>query len=438
MIKTKVYQSIRKSRIAINEQAAQMRDYPGVVYMLFYLLAAYIVIPIVDIPLLGLSVSAPIFFVIATFVVIKPPEPWFKRNTAWIIIALLIYFGIFLSTTLNGILSFGSAFDSSGTALLIQFAYWLLVFVITIAFASRKNVLDKVTTIFAWSILVVAMIRWVEALVFGRIGTVNITQYMTQNEYGFQFSAFTPFLLIKVFSGKNKNVFGWGLATFICLGATLINGSRGSWVAITVGLFLFTLMFFMTNPKKYSGLIVLAAFLAILSSIVIGASPAISTAVKTRFATFSTLEEDKSYLIRQALTQKGLVMFESSPLIGVGAGRFTKNTAEITLPKQIAYREKELQRKSSHNSYIQWLAEFGLLGAVPFGVLLIVIAVNGLSNALQGLRNNDLIPLGFLVSFVQMSVHMWVITALTGTITWFMYGLNVALIYREDQKRKLT
>lgn len=435
LIRTRVYKKIKKSTITVSEQVnSTLRDYPCVVYTLFYLLAAYIVIPIVDVPLLGLSISAPVFFVIASFVIFKPPETWFKQNTNWIFIALFIFFGIFLSTTLNGILGFGLAFDSSGIASLIQYAYWMIVFVITITFAPRKNVLDNLTTIFAWSILIVAMMRWVEALVFGRIGTANVPHYMSQNGYGFQFSVFTPFLFIKVFSGKHKNVFGWGLASFICLGATLINGSRGSWVAVAIGLFLFILVFFITNPKKYSGLIVLVAFLAILSGVVLRVSPAISTAVETRMGTFSTLEEDKSYLIRQALTQKGLAMFKGSPLIGVGAGRFTKNTAEITINNQIAYREKELQRKSSHNSYIQWLAEFGLLGAVPFGVLLIVIAVNGLSNALQGLKNNDLIPLGFLVSFVQMSVHMWVIAALTGTIAWFMYGLNVALIYRKDQQ----
>lgn len=439
MIRASVIKKIKKSTTNINEQVvSKLPDYPSFVYALFYLLAGYIVVPIVDVPLLGLSISAPVFFVIAAAVIFKPPEPWFKQYTMWVFIALFIYFGIFLSTTLNGVFSYGTAFDSSGIASLIQFGYWMLVFVITIPFASRKNVLDKVATIFAWSILAVAIMRWVEALVFGRIGIVNIPHYMSQNSYGFQFSVFTPFLLIKVFSGKQNNVFGWGLASFICLGAILINGSRGSWVAVAIGLLLFTLMFFVSNPIKFSGLIVLVSFIAILSGVVLGTSPAISTAVKTRVDTFSTLEEDKTYLIRQALTQKGLSMFESSPLIGVGAGRFTKNTADITLPDQIASREKELQRKSSHNSFIQWLAEFGLLGAVPFGVLLIIIVINGFSTARQGLIINDLIPLGFLVSFVQMSVHMWVIAALTGTLCWFIYGLNVALIYRKDQQRKST
>lgn len=437
LIRTRVYKKLKKSITSVSDQVvSKLPDYPGYVYTLFYLLATYLVIPVFDVPLLGLSISAPVFFVIAAVVVFKPPDPWFKRNSKWILIAFLIYIGIFLSTALNGILSFGSAFDSSGTALLIQYAYWLLVFVITVAFASQKSVLKKVPTIFAWSILIIAVMRWVEALGFGRIGTRNFPVFLTQNSYGFQFSAFTPFLFVKVFSAKGKDIFGWGLAVFISLAAVIINGSRGSWVAVSLGLILFALLFFISNPKKFSGLVILVIFVALLSVIVLTASPAISNAVKARVDTFSTLEDDKPFLIRQALTQKGMLMFESSPLIGVGAGRFSKNTADLVLPSQISSRENELQRKSSHNSFIQWLAEFGLIGSLPFGFLLVMLVISGFTNARLGIIQSDLIPLGFLISLIQMSAHMWVIAALTGTVAWFMFGLNVASFTQKFPKGK--
>jgi len=40
-------------------------SFPRGIYVLFYVFAVYLVIPVIDVPLLGLSLSAPIFFFIA-------------------------------------------------------------------------------------------------------------------------------------------------------------------------------------------------------------------------------------------------------------------------------------------------------------------------------------------------------------------------------------
>jgi O-antigen ligase len=160
--------------------------------------------------------------------------------------------------------------------------------------------------------------------------------------------------------------------------------------------------------------------------------PKAAEAIEKRLSTFQTLEEDKSYLIRQVMIQKGLRLFEESPLIGVGANRFTQTWTDITLPEMLSYRSiEEFEKKNSHNSYIQFLAEFGLIGAIPLALLLVILLVRGSKAAHRSLRKNNMVPLAFFVSFIQMSVHMWVITALTGTVTWFIYGMVTAIIKRE-------
>jgi len=158
--------------------------------------------------------------------------------------------------------------------------------------------------------------------------------------------------------------------------------------------------------------------------------------VEERLGTFQNLEEDKSYMIRQVMIQKGLRLFKESPLVGVGANRFTLTWADIDLPDILEYRGTgEFETKNAHNSYIQWLAEFGLIGTIPLVILLAVLTIRGFTTARKAILRRDLVPLAIYLSFLQMSMQMWVITALTGTVSWFIYGFLMAAIKHEAGKR---
>lgn len=402
------------------------------IYILFYFFAIYLVIPIIDVPLLGLSLSAPVFFFITIACVVNPPRPWFKKYSSWILLAVLIWLGIFLSTTANGLLSHGVNINSDGFVYLIRYLYWILVFIIVAYFGNQAALPEKLSSILAWSVLLLALMRWGEVLIYGNFGAWSGTRLLTQNAYGFQFSTFSPFVLIKVFQAKSRKKLSWIFALLVVWGAAAVNSSRGSWVAIGIGLAVSFLIIFFSKPRKFFG-----GFLAVMMVMVGGVvawnyMPKAAEAIEKRLSTFQTLEEDKSYLIRQVMIQKGLRLFEESPLIGVGANRFTQTWTDITLPEMLSYRSiEEFEKKNSHNSYIQFLAEFGLIGAIPLALLLVILLVRGSKAAHRSLRKNNMVPLAFFVSFIQMSVHMWVITALTGTVTWFIYGMVTAIIKRE-------
>jgi len=407
----------------------KMLSLPAHVYTLFYIMGAYLVLPIIDIPLLGLSISAPLFFLITIPCVLKPPEPWFRTYQWWIFLAVAIWLGIFLSTMLNGALSYGVEVDSQSYTGLVQYLYWILVFVITAYVATQDLVVKKISNIFAWGIFILSVARLMEAVFFGKVGAYSFPYLLTQNAYGFQFSTFTPFILIKIIQkGGQKKAF-WVLALLTVFAAAAINGSRGSWVAIAIGLAVSLLMLFFSRPRKFFGaflVIILVAVIGILSWKYI---PTAASAIQNRFSTLQSLEEDKTYLIRQVLTQKGLTMFKQSPIIGVGANRFTKTFVELKIPGLISYVPlSNFETRNSHNSYIQFLAEFGLIGSIPFGLLLITLVLKGYGTTRRSIIRNDLIPLGIYLSFVQMSIHMWVMTALTGTQSWFVYGLLAAVI----------
>lgn len=412
-------------------------SFPRGIYVLFYVFAVYLVIPVIDVPLLGLSLSAPIFFFIAMATIFRPPRPWARQYSGWILLAVLIWVGIFISTTANGLLSLGVNINNDGIVYLIRYMYWILVFVITAYFANQEQVLDKIVPILGYSVLLVALLRWGEVLFAGRIGAAANTTIMTQNSYGFQFSAFTPFVLIMLLREKGGKKLLWLFNLVIVLGAVAINGSRGSWVAIGIGLAASSLMLFFAQPRKLIGGFVAVAFVVASGALLWKYIPQAAETVETRFNTFQSLEEDQNYAIRQVMVQKGLRLFQESPLIGVGANRFTLTWADITLPELLSYRSvEEFERKNSHNSYIQFLAEFGLVGSIPLAALLILLTVRGYKTSRSAIKKNDLVPLAIYISFIQMSVHMWVLTALTGTVTWFIYGLVTAIIKRGSNQNQ--
>ena len=160
-------------------------------------------------------------------------------------------------------------------------------------------------------------------------------------------------------------------------------------------------------------------------------------AVSQRFATLQRLDEDKSYAIRQLMIQKGLRLFQQSPIIGVGAGRWVEESVPLDIPRVFSYApQSHFDVKTSHNSYVSFLAENGLLGAIPLTVLLMILTLRGLRSSILLTRQGELWALGFYAGFVAMSVHLWAFSGLTNTATWLIYGLVAATIQLSQQDRE--
>ena len=403
--------------------------FPDFITILFYAFSVYLVLPIIDVPLLGLSISAPILFIIAVPVFFKPPKPWFKQYQMWIFLAIAIFTGIFLSTILNGITSFGLDFDSSGVKFLVRYLYWLIAFIVTAYFASQGEVLKKLTPVLGWSVLILSLLRWGEVLLFGNYIGAKGTRIFSQNNYGFLFSTFSSFLLVMIFQNRGLKRLLAILGNLVLWGAAAVNGSRGSWVSIAIGLGFMIILFFIQSPRKFFGLMTFILFaIALLGGLWV-ALPQVSSAIQARFETFQYLDQDKSTLVRELMVQKGFRLFKESPIIGIGAARFQKESIVLDIPRQLAFQSQEhYDAKSAHNSYIQFLAEFGLLGAIPFALLLLINAIQGTKTTLNEIQNDNLVPLAILLSFLEMSAHMWAISSLTNTANWFVYGLVGAMI----------
>jgi O-antigen ligase len=412
-----------------NSSLIRRSGFPRWIYFFFYIFAIYLVIPVIDVPLLGLSLSAPIFFFISFYCFFKSSFSWFQSYRRWIMLALGIWLGIFIAATLNGLLSGGVNINGDGLLNVIRYGYWLLVFVITAYFANSRDVLQKTVKVLGWSILALALVRCGEVALYGNIGAFTGTHLMTQNSYGFLFSTFSPFLLFLMIQQRGWKQLLMVIPNVILWGAAAINASRGSWISIAVGVTLCLVLLLWSRPRQFVEMLVLVLLLAGIICAIYITLPDRFVSVIERFNTLQSLAEDKSYMIRQLMNQKSIKLFEESPIIGVGSTRYVLSEVSLDLPFMLKYGSQEyFNEKSSHNSYLDFLAENGLVGEVPYGILILVLLFHGLRWVPRYLKRGEYWALAIYLAFIQMSVHMWVISSLTNTMNWFIYGLVGAMI----------
>ena len=396
---------------------------------LFLLAAAYVAIPYGDLPGLGVSLSAPLLFLVALEVFLRPPERWLRRYRPWVVWALAIWLAVFFSAALNGLRRGGADVGLEDAKEVFYYAYWLLlVFPITVYLTSRLDLGRRVVRAMAVAVVLTACLRWFEALAWGKIGAWTSPRFFTQNTYGILFSTFTPMLLALLVDPGTKRRTPLAAGILLIWTAAAVNGSRGSWVALAGGVLLFTLLYLWVNPARLRGLLwIMLLCLAFITAMEVAPERVVG-AVSQRYATFQRLEEDKTFTSRQALVQKGLYLFRQSPIIGVGPGRWDKEYVVLELPSVLGEDLEHFNRKTSHNSYVMFLAETGLLGVLPFGILLLYLTVRGLQAAVRLARRGEYWALGLYVAFVTMGVHLWVLSGLTGTSTWMVYGLVAGMV----------
>lgn len=382
-------------------------------------MAGYIVIPVGDVPFLGVSLSAPVFLFIFLQLFLGQGLRDVGRYRLWLSLAGVFWLGLafsLASNTFTGV----SPVDGSNWKLLIQFAYWLLVFMTTAYIISQAAIGPQLVKVLRFMLVLLAAFRWGEAVLFGKIGAWTKVLVLTQNSYGIMFSTFAPLLLVPLVTPAERRWPAISMAAFVW-GAALINGSRGSWISIAFGMTVFFLLYLRVNPKKVGSLFWIVLLIGFLGAAALLAPESWTEPVRARYDTMQDLDHDKSFQIRQVMIQKGLKMFYEAPLMGAGLGNFTR--VAVALEHEFMDISKPgWQRKSAHNSYIALLAETGLAGCLPFALLLFCLIFQGYRAVVQLLRQRAVWPLGLYVGFLGMSLHLWALHGLYGTGTWFMYG----------------
>lgn len=141
----------------------------------------------------------------------------------------------------------------------------------------------------------------------------------------------------------------------------------------------------------------------------------------TRSTNFTNIGQDYTFRQRIATVQAGMAMFAAHPLVGVGI-----NCAVVAFPIYAPDDFKSRGALAVHNTLIQALSETGILGFIPF-VLLIACA---LYHARQVALSDGLEPAGRRMA-AGLEISLWgaMLCALSGgfLLSWFPY-IVIALI----------
>lgn len=406
--------------------------------LLFALFAANTVVPLFDIPLIGLSITSVFIGLVSLEVVFKSNYLSEVLRPGWTFPILGIGMAIFLSIAVNA-MNGSLEFNSVSVVRLTQSFYWLIVFLVTMAVVSHLTAKDLrlLVIVVGLSIIALGGLRLFEALAFGRIGP-STSRVFTQNTYGVLFSGFTPFALILLFLAHSKNMrLAAAIGLLLLVTAIGINGSRSSWLASSVGLLVVTTLV-VASQRRYLFTVLSITAAAVTAGITLLAIiPSDTLApITRRLETLERIEEDKSYATRILMQQKAWTLFTESPIFGVGRGEFRNNEVEFDftgLPLRPNGRTN-FNRVASHNSYAAHLAETGLVGVIPYAILLFTLIFNGIRAAIRLGRDGVLWPAACVASVIALSIHLWSVDNLQTTSTWFLYGLAAGMI--EYQRRQ--
>jgi O-antigen ligase len=347
-------------------------------------------------------------------------------------LAVVFGAGAIISTAsayyVGGIDSFNRAF-----AVLPNYLYWglLILFLVT----NRRQL--ELTGIFrAITLGLFLSVIYFFVLQPGIINLeLSIFKPLTRNTFAFILICYTP-LAVYYLKSRVKRVFT--LLVILFLGIIgFISGSRSGSILIFLGAVLTYLLTNVLPRKRFLSVIIVSLGIILFFSTV----PARNIVKQLNPRTYSliyspenTFASDRSFLLRQAMIEKGMNLFRDHPFAGIGLNNFASTEGEIKGmfegAELVIYKDIRTG-KSAHNSYISMLSEGGLVVAVPFFLILLVIIL------FFFIRFNNIDPpaRAVFIGVLMMAIHLYFISAILNVFAWFLIGLAAAMVYirRQDQ-----
>lgn len=318
-----------------------------------------------------------------------------------------------------------------------QFLYWICVSIFFIKYYKVINLLKISKWIFYASLCAIFgfyIIRFNFAF-----GPIRFTFFESRNSFVFNLLCSIPFSFIYI-NQKFKNITKLFWLFFLFTAMILTNGRSGGIIVIVEAL-LILIIIFPNLKKSFKYIFGLFLFLSMLFSL---STDTITQYFGNSISKFNPrlaklilneeddeegdLSFDKSWLHRELMVDKSLEIFSSHPILGIGPNSFRYYDAELNTYYQytrLGNKTKDwYNNRSAHNSYIQILSELGLFG---FLIILIIIIVPNIY-LVKNLITSPKITLLPFVSVIGISIHFYAISALTGAICWFIFGICWAIL----------
>ncbi len=228
------------------------------------------------------------------------------------------------------------------------------------------------------------------------------------------------FLLLSIYFERRRLKIFFGFAAAIGLAATLLNGTRGAWLAVAI-LIPAAILLVSKNKIKSFGAILAAA--AIIGGVVF-----MTPKFSERVASITNMQM-QSNSERLLMWRSALNMFEDNPIFGVGYGQYKFAYQNIYIMPEA----KERDLSHAHNNFVQMLAECGIVGLASFIFMWIYFSYFSLRGWLQ---RKNVACLIFFFGLWGMMLHGFTEfnfeTAVNSKLFWFSLGLCLA--YSRSEK----
>jgi O-antigen ligase len=318
---------------------------------------------------IGQNISIYVFVLLWILLISKGIQPIdIRKSMQWVALffgagALLSVANIPVDAIPNGI---GKSLE-----VLPNYLYWAILIIFLITHRHKININQVFNALF-WGVIASILYYFI----FQRIGLLAIPFFkkFSQNAFAFLIICYAPIATYYVRSkyGFKKAAL---MVVFLVL-AGFLSGSRSGSLLVLSG----SVAALYADRIRLTYVIPSALFLYFIAPVVgnLSAVKDIVFALNPRtyellYESKKVLEEDRSYLIRVAMVQKGMNIYEKYPYTGIGVGNFTIFNTDFRddfKGAKYVIHKGTLNQTSSHNSYIGILAEGGLFHFIPFMILL--------------------------------------------------------------------
>lgn len=336
---------------------------------------------------------------------------------------LLITFGVGVTISIFDIwtLNQGSHRIAKALAVIPNYLYWCLTIVL---FVTNHQLINIKLVAKAITVALIAAILYYYSPILKPLEQTFLFRGLADNTFAFLLIGFGPISLLYI---KNQ----YGLGVFFAAGISLVlaaflGGSRSGSLLVSFNFALLSIYFLRNSLLLYFS----SALAAILFLAYVSYENEVKILVKNlNPRTYDLLyeedilEQDHSYLTRLALREKGMRLFEKSPITGVGINNFGSLEAEITYAfaggENVERDDEHIQHASAHNSYVSILTETGLLGSIPLAIYIFYTLFISIKNGFRGDEQSFVLSIGL----IGMLIHFSFISAILNVYAWFYFAL---------------
>lgn len=323
------------------------------------------------------------------------------------------------------IATFKSTDFNTSMAVLPNYAYWGFIIMF---FVSHRHNLNQEVIFRALAHGVIGSTIYYFLLQQFILPFLPIARPMAQNGYAFLLICFAPVMVHHVQVKKGN----WtGFYTLLALiAAAFLSGSRAGAVLVMVG---GSLAFIADRLNLRNGLPTLLG--GMMLALVLESSGVAPFFIQTLnpeafdliYNSDEVFKTDISYLTRVAMVEKGINIYKENPVHGIGLNLFKEYQGNIEGKTEWIqmFNFKALETGiSSHNSYINLLAEGGLVVFVPTVLILLYCVIAFLLNFNKMSNKGKVAAVGLLA----MCFHMYFVTAIVNVFAWFNIALAASLV----------